>query len=176
MSASRNVSAPRIMLNGIDEGIRVQVSTTVSGAESPKLVLESVQNIFPDFTADGLVEPKFGTSNNYQWKNQQISLNNFLQMIHKQAILDTALDVMGMKLKNHKTSFQLLRQASIAKKIAFNLDAGNPLGGVINVELSGDNLADWLEAATWHKGRDTVPKRINDERKMDIDGEASTWI
>ena len=59
------------MLNGLDEGIRVQVSTTVSGAESPKLVLESVQNIFPDFTADVLVEPKFGTSNNYQWQNEQ---------------------------------------------------------------------------------------------------------
>ena len=57
------------MLNGLDEGIRDQVSTTVSGAESPKLVLESVQNIFPDFTADVLVEPKFGTSNNYQWEN-----------------------------------------------------------------------------------------------------------
>lgn len=164
------------MLNGLDEGIKVQVSTTISGAESPKLVLESVQNIFPDFNADDFVEPKFGASNNYHWTNEQISLNNFLQMIHKQAILDTALDVMSMNLKNHKTSFQLLRQASIAKKIAFNLDVGNPLGGVINIELSGDNLADWLEAATWHKGRDAVPKRIDDERKMDIDGEASTWI
>jgi len=164
------------MLNGLDEGIKVQVSTTISGAESPELVLESVQNIFPDFTADDFVEPKFGISNNYQWTNKQISLNNFLQMVHKQAILDTALDVMSMNLKNQKTSFQLLRQASIAKKIAFNLEVGNPLGGVINIELSGENLADWLEAATWHKGRDTVPKRINDERKMDFDGEASTWI
>ena len=109
------------MLNGLDEGIKVQVSTTISGAESPKLVLESVQNIFPDFTAGGFVEPKFGVCNNYQWTNEQISLNNFLQMVHKQAILDTALDVMSMNLKNHKTSFQLLRQASIAKKIAFNL-------------------------------------------------------
>ena len=65
---------------------------------------------------------------------------------------------------------------SIANKIAFNLEQGNPLGGVINVELSGDNLADWLEAATWHKGRDAVPKKINDDRKMEVDGEASTWI
>ena len=56
------------------------------------------------------------------------------------------------------------------------MEQGNPLGGVINVELSGENLADWLEAATWHKGRDAVPKKINDERKMEVDGEASTWI
>ena len=97
-------------------------------------------------------------------------------MVHKQAILDTALDVMSLKLENHQTSFQLLRQASIANKIAFNLEQGNPLGGVINVELKGENLADWLEAATWHKGRDAVPKGINDERQMDLDGEASTWI
>ena len=164
------------MLNGLDEGIEVIISTTISGAESPTLVLESVQNIFPDFTADEFTEPTFGVANNFQWINEQISLNNFLQMVHKQAILDTALDVMSMKLENHQTSFQLLRQASIANKIAFNLEQGNPLGGVINVELKGENLADWLEAATWHKGRDAVPKRINDERQMDLDGEASTWI
>ena len=176
MSASRIVSAPRIMLNGLDEGIKVQISTTITGAESPALVLESVQNVFPDFTADEFTEPEFGVSTNYHWINEQISLNNFLQMVHKQAILDTALDVMSMKLENQQTSFQLLRQASIANKIAFNLEQGNPLGGVINVELRGDNLVDWLEAATWHKGRDAVPKRINDERKMEVDGEASTWI
>ena len=129
------------MLNGLDEGIEVIISTTISGAESPTLVLESVQNIFPDFTADEFTKPTFAVANKYQWINEQISLNNFLQMVHKQAILDTALDVMSLKLENHQTSFQLLRQASIANKIAFNLEQGNPLGGVINVELKGENLA-----------------------------------
>ena len=83
MSTSRIVSAQRIMLNGLDEGIKVQISTTITGAESPKLVIESVQNIFPDFTADECAEPEFGVSTNYHWINEQISLNNFLQMVHK---------------------------------------------------------------------------------------------
>ena len=83
MSTSRDVSVPRVMLNGLDEGIEVIISTTISGAESPTLVLESVQNIFPDFTADEFNEPTFGVANNYQWINEQISLNNFLQMVRR---------------------------------------------------------------------------------------------
>ena len=96
-------------------------------------------------------------------------------MIRKQAILDPALDVLSMNLKDNYTSFQILRQAAIAGKIAFNLTEKNPLGGVIEVELTGDDLETWIEAATWHKGRDTVPRKINDERTMENDGEASTW-
>ena len=72
-------------------------------------------------------------------------------------------------MKDNHTTFQILRQAAIAGKIAFNLTEKNPLGGVIEVELSGDNLESWIEAATWHKGRDTVPRRINDERTMGSD-------
>ena len=80
-----------------------------------------------------------------------------------------------MNLDDNTTSFQILRQAAIAGKVAFNLTEQNPLGGVIEITLSGDDLETWIEAATWHKGRDTVPRRINDDRKMQIDGEASTW-
>jgi len=80
-----------------------------------------------------------------------------------------------MNLKDNYTKFQILRQAAIAGKIAFNVTEKNPLGGVIEIELSGGNLETWIEAATWHKGRDTVPRKINDERTMGNDGEASTW-
>ena len=96
-------------------------------------------------------------------------------MIRKQAILDTALDVLSINLRNNSTHFQILRQAAIAGKVAFNLTEKNPLGGVIEIELSGDDLETWIEAATWHKGRDTVPRRIHDERTMHNDGDASTW-
>ena len=96
-------------------------------------------------------------------------------MIRKQAILDTALDVLSINLKNNSTHFQILRQAAISGKVAFNLTEKNPLGGVIEIELSGDDLETWIEAATWHKGRDTVPRRIHDERTMHNDGDASTW-
>mgnify|MGYP001430338564 CR=1 FL=1 len=77
-----------------------------------------------------------------------LSLNQFLAMIHKQAILDTALDMMSINLDGNHTYFEILRQASIANKIAFNLDGQNPLGGVIKIELSGEDLPAWIEAAT----------------------------
>ena len=166
----------KILLNGIDEGIKTSVYTKVSGPESPLLVLTSIQNIFPEFEIDvPIEEPNLGQPSNYEFRQENISLNNFLSMIRKQAILDTALDVLSMNLKNNSTSFQILRQAAIAGKIAFNLTEKNPLGGVIEIELIGDDLETWIEAATWHKGRDAVPRRINDERTMHNDGDASTW-
>ena len=166
----------RTLLNGVDEGIKTIISSKVIGPESPKLVLSSIQNIFPEFNCDILVEePSFGKPSNYIFSQENIPLNNFLTLIRKQAILDTALDVLSVNLKDNHTTFQILRQAAIAGKIAFNLTEKNPLGGVIEIDLSGDNLESWIEAATWHKGRDTVPRRINDERTMDSDGEASTW-
>ena len=96
-------------------------------------------------------------------------------MPSSETILDTALDVLSMNLDGDTTTFQILRQAAIASKVAFNLTEKNPLGGVIQVTLSGENLETWIESATWHKGRDTVPRKINDDRTMDKDGEASTW-
>ena len=37
-------------------------------------------------------------------------------------------------------------------------------------------LEDWLEAATWHSGRENIPRRIGDEFTMDeITGDAVTW-
>lgn len=166
----------KILLNGIDEGINTSISSIVCGSESPQLVLKSIQHIFPDFaTPDGIDDPTFGNPSNYKFKQENVPLNNFLTMIRQQAILDTALDVLSMNLDDNTTSFQILRQAAIAGKVAFNLTEQNPLGGVIEITLSGDDLETWIEAATWHKGRDTVPRRINDDRKMQIDGEASTW-
>ena len=43
----------------------------------------------------------------------------------------------------------------MAGKVAFPLPDDNPLGGVITIEIGGENLGDWLEAATWHSGRRT---------------------
>ena len=41
----------------------------------------------------------------------------------------------------------------MAGKVAFPLPDDNPLGGVITIEISGENLGDWL-GATWHNGRE----------------------
>jgi predicted RNA binding protein with dsRBD fold (UPF0201 family) len=96
--------------------------------------------------------------------------------MHEQRILDTALDAMTVSFEGSKTQFSLLRQAAIVGKVAFPLPGESPLGGLINVYLEGQNLGDWLEAATWHKGRDTVPRSIQDDNTMGLDGEAVTWI
>ena len=166
----------KILLNGVDEGIKIVISSLVTGAESPSMVLESIQNVFPDFVSELVTEePTFGSPVNVVFKQEDVSLNQFLAMIHKQAILDTALDMMSINLDDNHTYFEILRQASIANKIAFNLDGQNPLGGVIKIELSGEDLPAWIEAATWHKGRDVGPRKVNDERMMNVDGDASTW-
>ena len=103
-------------------------------------------------------------------------MNEFLILLHKQQILDTALDSMSRNLSSGDTEFQILRQAAISAKIAFNIPGENPLGGLITIRLKGKNLQDWIEAATWHKGRDSIPRSINDELAMDKSGEATTWI
>jgi len=170
------VTDAKILLNGVDEGINTIVYSKISGAESPDLVLQSIQNIFPDFiNSKPMNQPSFGNPSNFELKQENLSMNNFLVLLHKQAILDTALDVLSMNMKDNSTSFEILRQASISGKIAFNLGSQKPLGGVIKIEMIGDDLPAWIEAATWHKGRDAVPRRINDERTMAEDGDASTW-
>ena len=118
-----------ILLNGVDEGLKVVISTRVSGAESPSLVIQSVQNIFPDFNSvSGIDEPSFGNPSDHHLSQENISMNTFLRLIHQQAILDTALDVMSLNLVDNYTSFEILRQASMVNKIAFNLLNQNPLG------------------------------------------------
>ncbi len=166
----------KILLTGIDEGIKVVISSSVTGAESPSVVLQSITNVFPDFLPESPgMEPTFGQPSNLEFREENVSLNLFLSMIHQQAILDTALDIMSQNLLDNYTSFEILRQASITNKIAFNLEGQNPLGGVIKIELFGDDLQTWIEAATWHKGRDVVPRKVNDERTMSSDGDATTW-
>ena len=83
---------------------------------------------------------------------------------------------MTLRFDGSSTSFDLLRQAAIVGKIAFPLGEEQPLGGVISITLEGENLGDWLEAATWHKGRDIAPRSIKDDLAMSEDGEAVTWI
>ena len=61
-------------------------------------------------------------------------------------------------------------------KIAFPIPGESPLGGVLTIEIEGDGLEDWLQAATWHEGRSQVPRAINDDLAMADDGEASTWV
>ena len=86
---------------------------------------DRIMNRFGD-TPRGMAESalefvRIARSHNYH--EIILSMNNFLKMIHQQAILDTALDVMSMNLTGQRTHFEILRQASIAGKIAFNINS-----------------------------------------------------
>ncbi len=166
---------PRLKLTGIDEGYSVVVSSRLLGADDPELVMDAIMNIFPDFTC-GLPEgPTFPSEQDDILASDGISMQTFLESIHKQSILDTALDYMSSNLDETGTVFHISRQAALAGKVAFPLPGDNPLGGVITIEIEGENLSDWLEAATWHSGRENIPRSIGDEFSMRNDGDSVAW-
>ena len=162
---------PRLRLTAIDEGYSVLVSTKLTGADSPSIVLDALLKLFPDFTCGLPEEPAFPSNQDDVLAAEGVSLATFLDAIHNQSILDTSLDFMSANLDAGGTIFHISRQAAMAGKVAFPLPDDNPLGGVITIEIGGENLGDWLEAATWHSGRENIPRRIGDEFTMDADGE-----
>ncbi len=166
---------PRLKLTGVDEGLTVLVSTKLTGADEPQLVLDSILNLFPEFTCGLPEKPNFPTDQDDILASEGVPLDTFLDAIHKQSILDTSLDFMSKNLDSSGTIFHISRQAAMEGKVAFPLPGDNPLGGVITVEIGGENLDDWLEAATWHSGREDIPRSVGDEFTMDEKGEAVTW-
>ena len=168
---------PILKLTGKNEGIVVTVESLLSGADSPTKVADCITKIFPEFNCSTqLNHPELGLAEEQVIRDENLSMNEFLMLLHKQQILDTALDSMSRELSAEQTHFQILRQAALSGKIAFNIPGEKPLGGVITIKLQGKNLKDWIEAATWHKGRDSIPRSVDDEMAMDDSGEASTWI
>jgi len=168
---------PMLRLNGVNENLRIIIETELKGADSPQKVKNAVIEIFPEFPFENdLEEPVLGKACNVTWRGEQVSLAKYLKLLHDQRILDTALDAMTVNFDGVKTQFSLLRQAAIVGKVAFPLPNEQPLGGIISITLQGEHLSDWLEAATWHKGRDIAPRSIKDEHTMGEDGEAVTWL
>ena len=85
------------------------------------------------------------------------------------------MDAMSANLSEDKSWFLLSRQAAIANKISFCLTNENVLGGTFFVELYGLELSGWIENATWHRGREIIPRRIGDEQAMNSDGTPVQW-
>jgi predicted RNA binding protein with dsRBD fold (UPF0201 family) len=167
----------RLRLTGRDEGLAVSVLTELRGADSPNLVLSALTQIFPEISVETMPpEPKFGQGATCDWSFDDVSLATFLNLLHEQRILDTALDAMSLNLNGEQTKFNISRMAALAGKISFPIPGELPLGGVITVELEGQGLDEWLQAATWHAGRSQVPRSINDDLAMNQDGESSTWL
>ncbi len=165
----------RLKLTGVDEGLSTMISTKITGADHPEIILEAIQTLFPEFNCGLPKEPRFPTDSNDMIAAENVPLDGFLDALHSQRILDTALDAMSRNLDPSGTMFEISRQALMAGKVAFPLPGETPLGGVVVIEIGGQNLGDWLEAATWHAGRETIPRHIGDELQMEEDGESSTW-
>ncbi len=165
-------------VDGIGQGIEVAVSTTIAPGESYALVVESVRNIFPDFP-DSTPESAASfpcENNNTTLKHEGLSLANFLGMAAQQRVLDTALDSMSKHLDDDKSKFTISRQAALAEKISFCRLGEGVLGGIITIKIEGLQLAEWIEEATWHPGRDEVPRKVRDDFSMGDDGEPTTWL
>ena len=96
----------RLRLSGTGEGFATVVRTTLSGADSPRKVLNALQRIFPDAEVNELpAEPSFGSASNQAWSFENLSLATFLNQLHEQRILDTALDAMSLNMKGRPQPF-----------------------------------------------------------------------
>ena len=162
-------------MSAVGEGISVHISTIIDGAADPILVLEALQNIFPEADPELPESPKFPSKASTKIELEGISLATYLEKLHQQRILDTAMDHMSRRIFDKRTTFDLSRQAALVGNIAFPIPGEMPLGGVITVELSGEDISDWIEAATWHRGRVSIPRNIGDDLRMRFDGDAITW-
>ena len=163
-----------LVYNGRDEGIEVTLRTVLRPGDDGKNVSDAILRFFPDTVVEEIPAQTFPTNQMIHIECKHLSFEIFLEQLRKQAILDTAMDAMGRNLNEQKTKFQISRLAAFAGKIAFAFDDA-PLGGCFDITLEGVGLSDWIEACTWHQGRQTVPRQLHDESAMDATGEASTW-
>ena len=111
----------RLKLTGVDEGYSVVVSSKLVGADDPEIVLDSILKIFPEFTCGIPESPKFPTEQNDIIASEGVSLSTFLELLHNQSILDTALDSMSANLDETGTVFHLSRQVSNGRKSRFSI-------------------------------------------------------
>ena len=166
--------------DGIGQGINVEVSTELAAGENYARVLEAVQNIFPDFPEQEIPENDKFPSNREQMTLSAggLSIAKLLDTAAEQQVLDTALDSMSQsgKTTDRNAQFGISRQAAFAGKLSFAVFDEQQLGGVITIKLEGEDLLAWIEEATWHPGRDEIPRTIGDDLSMNQDGTPITWI
>ncbi len=157
--------------------VSITVATTVLPHENPNRVVDSVRALFPQWNCDEIPEVQDFPSKRdaVRLVGQAQTLNVIIEGATKQRILDTALDAMTLDLDGDSTTFSLSRQAALANKISFVVDE-RPIGGNIDVTLTGNDLSLWLEQETWHDGRHYVPRRVGDELSMNSDGNPREWF
>ncbi|MBN28719.1 MAG: hypothetical protein CMB33_02450 [Euryarchaeota archaeon] len=155
----------------------IQVSTIVRSHDDPDKVFDSIRSIFPGWSPDSTLEKSdFPISRDSEKISGNVdSIDNLLSILRENRVLDTALDAMAMEADEEGAVFRLSRQSASIGKASFVLKE-NPLGGTMEVSLTGRDIVLWLEQATWHTGRDIVPREVGDELAMSGTGEASEWF
>ena len=155
----------------------ILVSTVVRSHDDPNKVVDSVRSIFPEWSPKRTLEKSdFPLRRDSEEISGKVdSLDNLLAILRDNRVLDTALDAMAMQADEEGTVFRLSRQSASIGKVSFVLE-GSPLGGTMEISLTGRDIVIWLEQATWHNGRDIVPREVGDELAMTEDGEASEWF
>ena len=155
----------------------ILVSTVVRSHDDPNKVVDSVRSIFPEWSPKRTLEKSdFPLRRDSEEISGNVdSLDNLLAILRDNRVLDTALDAMAMQADEEGTVFRLSRQSASIGKVSFVLE-GSPLGGTMEISLTGRDIVIWLEQATWHNGRDIVPREVGDELAMTEDGEASEWF
>ena len=155
----------------------ILVSTVVRSHDDPNKVVDSVRSIFPEWSPKRTLEKSdFTLTRDSEEISRNVdSLDNRLSILRDNRVLDTALDAMAMQADEEGTVFSLSRQSASIGKVSFVLE-GSPLGGTMEISLTGRDIVIWLEQATWHNGRDIVPREVGDELAMTEDGEASEWF
>ena len=155
----------------------ILVSTIVRSHDDPNKVVDSVRSIFPEWSPKRTLEKSdFPLRRDSEEISGNVdSLDNLLAILMDNRVLDTALDAMAMQADEEGTVFRLSRQSASIGKVSFVLE-GSPLGGTMEISLTGRDIVIWLEQATWHNGRDIVPREVGDELAMTEDGEASEWF
>ena len=156
----------------------VTVSTCVSTHEIGRRCMDAVLKIFPDFSADNVpLDADFPVKrDNVELVCEGVSPDRFLELLAEQRILDTALDAMSLNIQANSTNFLISRQAALSGKVAFVLETEQTVGGVIEIALECDDLVDWIQEATWHPGRQDVPRVVGDELSMRSDGGVTEWF
>ena len=155
----------------------IRISSIVQPYEDSEKILQSIKKFFPDCEINEIPEKgEFPTKNFEQIIHGTSSNFDILvNQIRTQRILDTALDVMTLNSDNNSSYFLISRQAAIAGKVSFVVDQ-RALGGMIKIEISGEDLDIWLEQQTWHEGRNEFPRFSGDELAMRRDGEPTEWF
>ncbi len=160
--------------DGASQGVEMFLSTLISGADNLEKIQTAAQNLFPGIEFP-LRSSEFPCSDDLEIRVEIPDLSTFMATLREARILDTAMDAMSRNLSKNSCWFDISRQAALCGKVAFPVGMGITLGGVFRIELQHESMLNWIENATWHIGRDYVPRNIDDEDGMTSDGESVKW-